>query len=222
VTTGPEPARGRAGTGEERDVIEPQGHGSQVVRVRLKRDRAGAAAGSPEIETGPEPQPGPFQFARASSTAEGLLDRDLEAGDDSRVAASREQLGIGIAGRHPCVSVLGIGDHVGEAPGADREDLSGFLRRVAERVQSGTSLGAEDEVARSQLLFAVLVPEDGTPLRTKNISSAPKCICIRIPVAPASSSYSVAPILASSGRQKKRCRVPNSLLSPSQTPENRF
>ena len=58
--------------------------------------------------------------------------------------------------------MLGIGDDVREAPGADREDLSGLFGRVAERVQSGTSLGAEDDVARSQRLFAVPVPEDGT------------------------------------------------------------
>ena len=45
-------------------MIEPQGHGSQVVPVRLDRDRAGAAAGSPEPEMGPEPQPGPFLCAR--------------------------------------------------------------------------------------------------------------------------------------------------------------
>jgi hypothetical protein len=42
-------------------VIEPQGHGSEVVPVRLVRDRAGAAAGSP-AEMGPEPQPGLFLF----------------------------------------------------------------------------------------------------------------------------------------------------------------
>jgi hypothetical protein len=58
--------------------------------------------------------------------------------------------------------VFGVGDDVREAPGTDREDLSGFFGGVAERVQAGTSLGTEDEVARSQLLFAVLVPEDGT------------------------------------------------------------
>ena len=58
--------------------------------------------------------------------------------------------------------MLGVGDDVREAPGTDREQLSGLLGRIAERVQSGASLGAEDEVARCQLLFAVLVPEDGT------------------------------------------------------------
>src|SRR5262245_3774914 len=82
--------------------------------------------------------------------AERLLDRDLEAGDDARVAASREQLRVGIASRHPCISVFGVGDDVREAPGTDREDPSGFLAGVAERVQAGTALGAEDEVARSQ------------------------------------------------------------------------
>src|SRR5215213_9787589 len=75
-----------------------------------------------------------------------LLDRDLEASDDAGVAASREQLGIGIASRHPCVSVLGVGDDVREAPGADRKDSSGFLGGIAERVQAGASLRAEDEV----------------------------------------------------------------------------
>src|SRR5256714_4082234 len=94
--------------------------------------------------------------------AERLLDRDLEASDYAGVVASREQLGIGIASRHPCISVFGVGDDVREAPGTDREDLSGFVAWVAERVESGTSLGAEEEVARSQLLFAVLVPEEGT------------------------------------------------------------
>ena len=34
---------------------------------------------------------------------------------------------------------------------------------VRERVQAGTSLRAEDEVARGELLFAVLVSEDGAP-----------------------------------------------------------
>src|SRR5215211_6496432 len=48
------------------------------------------------------------------------------------------------------------------SPGADREELSGLFGGVAEGVEPGTSLGAEDEVARSQLLFAVLVPEEGT------------------------------------------------------------
>ena len=46
----------------------------------------------------------------------------------------RELLGIGIASRHPCISVFGVGDDVREAPGTDREDLSGFFRGVAERV----------------------------------------------------------------------------------------
>src|SRR5215204_4897724 len=96
------------------------------------------------------------------ATAEELLDRDLEARNDARVAAFRDQLGVGIAGRNPCISVFGVGDDVGEAPGADREDPSGFFVGVAERVESCTSLGAEDEIARSQLLFAVLVPEEGT------------------------------------------------------------
>ena len=63
-----------------------------------------------------------------------LLDRDLEASDDARVAASREQLGIGVASRHPRIYVFGVGDDVREAPGTDREDLSGFLGGVAERV----------------------------------------------------------------------------------------
>jgi hypothetical protein len=67
-------------------------------------------------------------------TAERLLDRDLEASDDAGVAASREQLGIGIASRHPCLSVFGVGDDVREAPGTDREDLSGLFGGVAERV----------------------------------------------------------------------------------------
>src|SRR5687767_5825753 len=58
--------------------------------------------------------------------------------------------------------MLRVGDDVREAPGTDREDPSGFFGGVAERVESGTSLGAEDEVARSQLLFTVLVAEEGT------------------------------------------------------------
>src|SRR5215211_1885671 len=116
-------------------------------------------------------QPPGEEAARAASSScratdeerpKDLLDRDLEASDDAGVAASREQLGIGIASRHPCVSVLGVGDDVREASGADREELSGLFGGVAEGVESGTSLGAEDEVARSQLFFAVLVPEDGT------------------------------------------------------------
>jgi hypothetical protein len=63
-----------------------------------------------------------------------LLDWDLEASDDAGVAASRELLGIGIASRHPCISLLGVGDDVREAPGTDREDLGRFFGGVAERV----------------------------------------------------------------------------------------
>src|SRR5581483_6029996 len=88
-----------------------------------------------------------------------LLDRDLEAGDDAGVATLREQLRIGIAGRDPRVAVLGVGNHVGEAPRADREELDRLLRRVAERVEPGPPLRAEDEVARSERLLAVPVPE---------------------------------------------------------------
>src|SRR5262245_6371975 len=84
-----------------------------------------------------------------SAGARGLLDWDLEPGDDAGVAALREEVGIGIAGRHPRLSVFGIGDHVGEAPSTDREDLSRFIRRVADRVQPGPSLWAEDEGSRS-------------------------------------------------------------------------
>src|SRR5215204_4904263 len=58
--------------------------------------------------------------------------------------------------------MFGVRDDVREAPGTDRKDPSGFLAGVAERVYAGTSLGAEDEIARSQLGFAVLVPEVGT------------------------------------------------------------
>src|SRR5215210_9508214 len=92
-----------------------------------------------------------------------LLDRDLEPGDDAGVAASREELGIGIPSCHPCVTVLGVGDDVREAAGTDREKLDGFFSGVAERVASGPALRAEDEVARGQLLFAVLVPEERAP-----------------------------------------------------------
>ena len=74
----------------------------------------------------------------------------------------RASSSVGIASRYPCISVFGVGDDVREAPGTDRKDPSGFFGGVAERVQAGTSLGAEDEVTRSQLLFAVLVPEEGT------------------------------------------------------------
>src|SRR3954451_23227371 len=75
-----------------------------------------------------------------------LLDGDLEARDDPRIAAPREQLGVGIARRHPRVAVLGVSDDVGEAPGAGREDPRGLFRRIAERVQAGTPLRAEDDV----------------------------------------------------------------------------
>src|SRR5262245_13621686 len=84
-----------------------------------------------------------------SAGARGLLDWDLEPGDDAGIAALREEVGIGIAGRHPRVSVFGIGDHVREAPRTDREDLDRLIRRVAERVQPGPSLRAEDDVSRS-------------------------------------------------------------------------
>src|SRR5689334_14990937 len=90
---------------------------------------------------------------------EGLLDRDLEPGDDAGIAALRKEVWIGIASRHPRVSVFGIGDHVGEAPGTDRENPDGFISGVAECVQPGPSLRTEDEVAGGQGLFAVLVPE---------------------------------------------------------------
>src|SRR5207249_9630233 len=60
------------------------------------------------------------------------------------------------------VSVFWIGDHVGEAPGTDREDPNAFISRVAECVQPGPSLRAEDEVAGGQRLFAMLVPEQWT------------------------------------------------------------
>jgi hypothetical protein len=48
--------------------------------------------------------------------AERLLDRDLEASDDAGVAASREQLGLGIARRHPCIAVLGVATTSGKLP----------------------------------------------------------------------------------------------------------
>src|SRR5262245_14407511 len=91
-----------------------------------------------------------------------LLDRDLEPGDDAGIAYLREEVGIGIASRHPRVSVFGIGDHVGEAPGTDPEDRYGFVGRVAECVQPGPSLRAEDHVAGGERLCAVLVPEQRT------------------------------------------------------------
>ena len=59
----------------------------------------------------------------------------------------------------------GVGDDVRKAPGTDREDLSRLFGVAAERVESGTSLRAEDEVAGSQGLLAVLVPEDGTTVQ---------------------------------------------------------
>ena len=72
--------------------------------------------------------------ATADRRPNDLLDRNLEASDDAGIAASREQLGIGIASRHPCISLLGVGDDVRVAPGTDREELGGFLGGVAERV----------------------------------------------------------------------------------------
>src|SRR5262245_62170669 len=97
--------------------------------------------------------------AAAGESVGGLLDRDLEPGDDAGIAPLCDEVGVGIAGRHPCVSVFGVGDHVREAPGTDREKLDGLIGRVAERVQPGPSLRAEDEVPRGQRLLAVLVPE---------------------------------------------------------------
>src|SRR5215475_12686634 len=97
-----------------------------------------------------------------SAGAPGLLDRDLDPGDDARIAALREEVGIGIAGRHPRVSVFGIRDHVREAPRTDREDLDRFIGRVAERVQAGPSFRTEDDVSRSQRFLAVLVPKRRT------------------------------------------------------------
>ena len=77
---------------------------------------------------------------------------------------------------------------------AHREDLSRLFGGVAERVYSGASLGTEDEVARSQLLLASAGSgETGRPLSTKNISSAPKCMCIHIPDASGASSATVSP-----------------------------
>ena len=119
--------------------------------------------------------------------------------------------------------MLGIGDDVREAPGSDREEPDGLVGRVAERVQSGTSLGTEDEVARGELAPSPSwLRKSGRPLRTKNISSAPKCMWSRASGAPGASSYSVAPSLASSGRQKIRCRVVVSSCSPSHASEKRF
>ena len=80
----------------------------------------------------------------------------------------------------PRVSLLGIGDDVREAPGAHREDLRGLSGGVAERVQPGPPLRAEDDVSRSQRFLTVLPAERAAwPRRTKNISSAPKCMCMR-------------------------------------------
>ena len=79
----------------------------------------------------------------------GLSHWYLEPGDDAGIAALGEEVGIGIAGCHPRVAVLGVGDDVGEAPGTDREDLNRLIRRVAECVEPGPSLRAEDDVSRS-------------------------------------------------------------------------
>src|SRR3954447_10002269 len=76
-----------------------------------------------------------------------LLHGDLEPGDDARVASFGEQPRLGVAGRHPGVSVLRIGDDVGEAAGADGEQVRRLVTRVAERVGAGASLGADDDVA---------------------------------------------------------------------------
>ena len=151
-----------------------------------------------------------------------LLDRDVEASDDAGVATSREQLGIGIAGRHPRISVFRVGDDVGEAPGTDREDLSRFCGRVAERVSPARPSGQKTKSPGASASSPSWFRKRGRPLRTKNISSAPKCICSRGSGASGASSYNVAPILASSGRQKIRCRVRPSSSSPSQASENRF
>src|SRR5579859_2849237 len=147
---------------------------SRTPRSLNRRPPCPVSSGDAEVLRPPSvhewrPRRAAEEAARAASsaratvdTAERLLDRDLEASDDSGVAASREELGIGIACGHPGISLFGVGDDVRKAPGADREDLSGFPGGVAERVEAGTSLGAEDEVSRSQLLCAVWVPEDGT------------------------------------------------------------
>ena len=107
--------------------------------------------------------------------------------------------------------MFGVGDDVREAPGTDREDLSGFFGGVAERVESGTSLGAEDEVARSQLLFGRVGSGRRDDRSGRRTSLRLRSACASASSgASGASSYSVAPILASSGRQKTRCRVPSS------------
>jgi hypothetical protein len=100
--------------------------------------------------------------------------------------------------------MLGVGDDVREAAGAHREDSRWLLGAVEERVQPGTSLETEDEVAGASSSSPSCFWRTGRPLRTKNISSAPKCMCSRWPAAPGGSSYSVDPILAWCGRQKMR------------------
>src|SRR5262249_35401437 len=86
----------------------------------------------------------------------GLFDRNVEAGDNARIAFG---LAVGIPSRDPRVAVFGIGDDVGEAPGAHREQPNWFVSRIAERVQPGPAFRAEDEVPRGELLSAVQIPE---------------------------------------------------------------
>src|SRR5262249_22145635 len=58
--------------------------------------------------------------------------------------------------------MLRIGDDVRKAAGTYAEDTGGLVVRIAVGVQAGPSLGAEDEVARNELLFALHRPEHGT------------------------------------------------------------
>ena len=64
-----------------------------------------------------------------------------------------------IAGCDPCVPVLRVGDDIGEAACADREDAGGLVGVVLERVHPSTPVRAEDDVARRELLFARRVAE---------------------------------------------------------------
>ena len=150
------------------------------------------------------------------------LDRDLEAGDDPGIAAAREELGIRIPGRNPGVAVLGVRNDVGEAPGAEREEPDGLLAGWLNACRPARPSGQKTTSPGARVSSPFCLRSNGRPMRTKNISSAPKCMCKRSSSAPGPSSYTVAPIRASSGRQKTRRRVAVSSSSPSQSPENRF
>src|SRR5689334_11678843 len=85
-----------------------------------------------------------------------MIRPELEPGDDPRIVAGRK---LGNPRGDPRVFVLRIGDDVGIAPGARRQDPGRLLVRVAEGVQTRPPLGTEQEVPRGELLLALEIAE---------------------------------------------------------------